>query len=229
MLSKLENLYLDALRIAMLAIATLALVVFGLNAINFTTSMGALSPQPPTPLSNGTVTLEQFLQSTQSGQSPVQNGAAQTVALPHPLHEAAEHVTEIYRRVSCEGNCYGTDREVLTSTENHLETFKAGLDPAYQEQYERSILAFTTALADYRGRPLNVDSIGDAIAFHNTTFLERVHDKEFAATEQHARAVQTLTIAALSFATFLAILFFFVVVKIERNLRVVKTEPMAPV
>lgn len=225
MLAKLENLYLDILRLVTLAIATLALVAFAFAVFNARGIASTLLPSPPPPISRDDITFENYLGEVHPAESTQQSATGNAVAdAALPLRSASRQLAEYFRRVVCRGNCYGTDENLDARIERQLEETRDGFDAAYHSDYEASILAFATALNASTDRRLNDDDFSEAMLWHDARFRSIVSGVQFERDFERQRAVASAWFAALSLATFLIVIFFFVLVKIERNLRVVRTQ-----
>jgi hypothetical protein len=221
MLNKLENLYLDILRVLTLGIATLALVAFVWGAFNSRAFVGPLFPQTPRHVAEDVATFGQF-QSEEAQPSTSASENASTTTSATGLARAAEIVMQYIARTYCQG-CSQSEIDLAElQLEQNLIEARDGIDPSHWSDYEQSLIAFLTALTS-SDRSYEPNEINDAIAWHRSEFEAASADIQIDQAAEQASATLAASISGVSLALFIIVIFFFVLVKIERNLRVVRT------
>ena len=88
-------------------------------------------------------------------------------------------------------------------------------------------MALTTDLNQSRGKLLSWNRGAQLLDWHYGKFRSTVETKKLEAEASKAKAMFGLAIGGGATLAFLIILFFFLFVKIERNLRVVRTREVA--
>ena len=221
MLTRLEGIYLNILRVVILVAATLALVV---AAFAFVGSAPLLLKQ----LGVGTDAnieggnLAQFIaeqrtignEQTTTGTSeaaPSQDNLAPASALRASAGRLAAYVNRHHQA--------GASRETV---EKALTQSMASLPVEHHAAFIESLDRLTAELGASTGTPLTPDQVEELLNWHQANFLARA--TENAANEQLS-GMTTLTALATAggaFFIFLVIVFCFLFVKIERNLRLVR-------
>lgn len=216
MLAKLEDIYLNILRVAVLAAATLAVVVFAFSVIQLGPSiLGSLGIAPPQGVSQAN--LGEFIRQSRGENIDLDATTAdQPNLMPGELDAAASLVTQYGNRHIRGGVSKSTVLDILV---RHYRS----LPDAYQDRYAGSVLKFAEQLNASTGTPLNRGRLENALAWHAAQFYEAARSDEEARAENAERADGSLRMATISAGFFMFVIFFFVVVKIERNLRLVRT------
>lgn len=222
MLNRIEDVYLNILRIAVLCIATIALLMFGFSVVQSGPMLGQLvGASTTTEVQNAT--LSAFVaENREALGSPDSAVAIDTSAqvVPQRIESAAENIRAYVAKH------HGFTIE-MAQARAHLMSFHEAMPLAYQSQYAASIEAMTKQLVDAVGEPLSTANLNRAIAWHADRFQSQIQESELRKAENTSKAVVAATVAAISLLTFLIVIFFFVVVKIERNLRVVRTQDVS--
>lgn len=216
MLTRLEDFYLNALRVIVLAVATLAVVVFAFSVIQLGPSiLGSLGVTPPRGVSQAN--LGEFIRQSRGANIDLDvTTADQPNLIPGELDQAASLIAQ-YGNRHIQG---GVNKSaVLASLVEHYRS----LPDAYQGRYAGSVLKFAEQLSASTGTPLSLGRLENALAWHAAQFYEAAQTDEQSRIEDALRAEGALRLAIISAAFFMFVIFFFVVVKIERNLRLVRT------
>lgn len=217
MLDKIENAYLAALRVMALLAATAALVVFvlaasqGLPGLFNQLGWSESGKNEPSPLA-------EFIREQKphaSGEEAQPSSTSTGAPVPQKVQDAAKILKE-----------YAASKQVPIEPGAVVDVLmaKRGLIADDQKDaYDDSLLALMQELRVSKGKPLDVDHINALLNWHIEKFNERIAAK---ALEKEAAAVKTaaaIQVGTLALASFFMIIFFFIFVKIERNLRLVKT------
>jgi hypothetical protein len=89
-----------------------------------------------------------------------------------------------------------------------------------QVDYGEDLLRLARQLDRSTGKPLTDERLFQLIDFHLTTFQANVQAKEQAKAANIAASLSKLVLAGAAFLVFVLVLFSFLFVKIERNLRI---------
>ncbi|PIX89634.1 MAG: hypothetical protein COZ31_01035 [Nitrospirae bacterium CG_4_10_14_3_um_filter_44_29] len=242
-LNKVENAYLTILRLVVLTGATLALVsaiILGASAASKLLGSEPKDTDPVLVTPGNTPKLDTFLATSNPEAEQPKNAESSTTAkdkTTNPDLDAAANNLSKYVQDVFQGNL-----EVRKSREIFLE--KANVLPEKtQDAYFKSANGFSvellkkiatqktlvaTARAAYQ-EPENVPgfiNVDAALQWHLVQFAAII-DKNNAEIEQKqqeyvlakAEGMQELYMTAGSFVTFLLVVFLFIIIKIERNLR----------
>jgi hypothetical protein len=90
---------------------------------------------------------------------------------------------------------------------------------ALQDDYGTDVLKLADGLRRSKGKPLNDDRLGQLLEFHLDGFLANAQSQETARASRIANSISKLVLAGAAFLIFVLVLFCFIFVKIERNLR----------
>lgn len=214
-LAKLEDVYLNILRVVVLGLATLALlaVIFGvLRAIPYLPAW--LNGSSAVHVSGGSL-VDWVGEKRQEGVTVAPADAdGNTTSTPTPpaIKAAAQSLV-----------LYGKNHPPLEMDEPPVESALmekyASVDAAYQEQYADSLQVLLGQLQRSTGTPLTIDQINQLLDWQVQHFVADAKAKEAQAEEKKAASILSLEVAGGGFVIFLMIIFFFLIVKIERNLR----------
>ncbi len=220
-LSRLENFYLNVLRVLILVAATLALIVVGLGVARSVPMLSAaLGPKQPVIEASG-ATLGDFVAERNAQGRPVggdEQGQEEPtpVAAPQNIYNAAVLLQGYAKnRVGVE---LATDKLTAVLVEK-----RDSIPTAYQERYGDSLNALANQLSESTGRPLSWDNVGALLDWHAAKFKAQADEIENKKAVDRVEGLQSLLVAGGALAIFLLIVFCFLVVKIERNLRLVRT------
>ncbi len=218
MLSKLENAYLYILRVVVLAAATLALigVLVGL-ARSATFIADFVGSKPPTAEVPGG-TLGDFVAEKRPQGVTLDSQPSSATPDVQPKIKAAVRSLAHYVRTRLD--VVLADQSVLTSI---FTDKSASLPTDEQEQYGASVAALMDQLDNSKGNPLSTEQIASLIEWHADKFKANAEVAVVQKQAAQVQAVQTLGVAGAGFGVFVALVFCFLIVKIERNLRIVHT------
>lgn len=218
MLEKIENAYLGFLRVMVLIAATVALAVFALacsqglpGLIGQFGSGGASSKPTAGSLADYIKDERPSAASTQPSDLATQAGPP----VPQKVRDAAKLLGD-----------YAATRRVPLDSSELVEVLTSKRELITEEQrsaYDDSLLALMQELAVSKGVPLDVDHINGLLNWHVAKFSEAVEAKALQKATDATKAAASLTVGAAALGSFFMIIFFFIFVKIERNLRLVKT------
>ena len=220
MLTKLEDIYLNILRIAVLAIATIALLVFALTAAQTGPLVGQfIGLKPKAKVEDAS--FAQFVHANRPTSSSNSYGSpdASDSLYPDTIVNSATNVVAYIKKHHDYDIGHANALQFLGGIYDEMSA-------DYQRDYAISLQDFTTQLANSTGTPISTDQINQAIRWHAQKFMSAATESEIKATADRAKAVLAITIAGISLLAFLIIIFLFVVVKIERNLRVVQVNKL---
>ena len=222
MLNKLEDIYLNILRAMVLGIATIALVVFVFAAIQsgpLVSQLVGLEPKAAV----ADATLAAFVSenrealSNTDGSSADSSGPDLSALAPADVKLAAGNLRQY---VNTHHGYSLEEKAVLTWLMNNYNEMPS----QYQTDYAKSLAAMTHQMLVAVGTPLSPDNIYRAVAWHAQKFRISAAEVELKADADRAKAMFAFVVAGVALMAFLIVIFFFVVVKIERNLRLVRIE-----
>jgi hypothetical protein len=222
MLTKLENAYLFILRVVVLAAATLALLGVLLGLARSATFIGSYVTAKPASAEVPGGTLGDY----------VAEKHPQGVTLDSPSAAAPDETPATIKAAVRSLAHYARTRAGFSLNEDAttqvLVGYRAELPPEVQDQYGASIAALMSQLDSSKGNPLSADQISELLSWHFDKF--KANFEAVAAQKQASQlqALQTLGVAGVGFGAFIALVFCFLVVKIERNLRLVHTVNASP-
>lgn len=221
MLTKIENAYLNILRVVVLVAATLALLGAALGLVRSVPLLVDLVNPKASATSVPGATLGDFVAQKQlAGVSPgsAPAGAATSDDVPSGIKKAVQSLAHYDKtRLGSVLDSAGATRVFVN--------FRGEMPSDVQDGYADSTAALMAQLDSSRGTPLSIDMLNELIEWHATKFKEAAVAHEATKAEETTTATQSLLVAAIGFGVFIAIIFCFIVVKIERNLRLVRTFP----
>jgi hypothetical protein len=213
MLDRLESSYLSLLRVVIIVVATVSLIV----AIGFLL-MSVISFARSTGVANDTATggsLAEFMEQQKPATPNAGDGEpapAGDVALPD-IRAAASNL-----------NTYLGKRSKVTTNELVAALQKGANEMgSFDSAYAASLKKLTEDLKVSTGRPLSEDRVLQLVDWHHRNFansLESQARDEASATNDYWKAA---AMAGSAFLGFVLTIFIFLFVKIERNLRLVRT------
>jgi hypothetical protein len=218
MLTKIENVYLYLLRVLILAAATLALiaVIFGgVKALPLLTSQFS-GPQASSVVRGATLR-EWIAEKRTEGVTAATDSSAPPTAqeqAPPKIEEAIGLLAQYDKQRLNED----LDRDGARAA---LLEVRTSVPDAYQTAYDDGVAQMMAQLLHSTGRPLTMDQINDLITWQG----QKVKDSATAEIQrqqaEQVAAVGSLEIAGGALLAFLLVVFCFLFVKIERNLRLV--------
>jgi hypothetical protein len=218
MLSKIEVAYLGILRVVLLIAATAALLVTivataaALPAIG--RAVGITGHQDPRGASlrefidSKNLTEVQANDSTESGSS----ASSQAEPLPRDLATASRNVA---RYAAKNGDPQITQAQWDEAFRGELDSIPDNI----RSTYAADVLRLSEQLERSKGRPLSNQHLAELIDFHHAKFLASAQEERTAEAASAAASMFSIMLAGGAFVIFILILFNFIFVKIERNLR----------
>lgn len=211
MLTRLEQLYLAVLRVSILIAATVALVVAAFGIVGAIPPLIKWAGFTDVAAPKGGTLSDYITEMKSSGASddlPATTTTTTITILPD-INAAALNLKK-----------YLGDRSRMTA-----DQFAEGLQGRANEHvshsydYARSIRALSEELLVSKGKPLSELRVLEMIVWHDARFTSNVEAREAEQAEGNANFLMTIWFAAASFLAFVLIIFVFIFVKIERNLR----------
>ena len=216
MLSRVEVAYLGILRVILLVAATIALiitvgaVVLALPA--FATMTGLTGQQE---VRGGT--LKQFIETNRiTDIESVDTSAADAEAklpLPKDVREAAAN----FGRYDAKNGGEQFDQEKWNDLFRSILTDR--VSPLLQNDYGTDVLRLSKQLVRSNGKPLSNERLFELLEFHLNGFLGDAQSRDANRAAEIAGSMSKLVVAGVAFLIFVLVLFNFIFVKIERNLR----------
>ena len=222
LLQRAENLYLNILRVLILAVATLALlgaIVGLLGGLPLLKASPTSTTAPPSSLQAATLG-DYVSEKKAAGQdvttSPDAASTTSTVISSVGIKDAAQNIVS-YVRTKMNGTLG------LEPTIRELQGFEADIPEPFHTSYETSLVSLTKQLTLSTGAALTPDSLEDLLRWHAAKFKTAAEEDAAKLAEEKLQASQRIQLGAYALLTFLLLVFAFIFVKIERNLRVVRT------
>ena len=222
MLDKIEAAYLALMRVIILVAATAALAA---AVVGLVTAAPMIARQLGTHTTGQVqgADLASYIDAERGGGVPTVvdpgSGAPVTRIIPGELAKAANLIAAYARDRAHE-------RLDVPTLELALADKHAQIDPAYQKAYDESVLVLANDLSMSAGAALSTDRIDQLIEWHFSKFADGITHNTTRIALKNARGLIGLYVTAGSLACFILVLFFFLFVKIERNLRIVRTKPI---
>ena len=221
MFAKLEDFYLSILRVAILIVAGLAL----LAAVGSLLASGAaLLPKFGTGTTFTGGSLEEYISEQKArgitdAAADISSGseeAPRQIELPSSfLNEATKLYIDYIKRIDKSVVSKKTAEDVVFAQVSEI-----GFE--YREDFQNSYLSLLRQLRDSKGKPLTRERFTELLVWHFDRFQTEVaaasDDGEFSKIE----AWDWFTKAGISFLAFVGIASYFLFVRVERHLRLVK-------
>jgi hypothetical protein len=226
MLARLEETYLNVLRVAIVVVAGLALLAAAsaLAAAIFNGSKSLLSSTSSAEAGRlAEFVAEKKLAAEVAGDMPG-TGPDQTratMAVSPSIEQAATSFAQYLNR---------RDRRTITRDElvQQLNELWLTVPDGHQHSYDKAVLDLAGELAGSTGRPLSQDRVVELLQWHHQSFVGRLGQLEQERAAASASAWLWIERAAQAFLLFIAIAFYFLFVRVERHLRLVRTQPVEP-
>lgn len=216
MLSRLEGIYLSILRVVILVIATVALIATGLGLA------------ASLPLASNTFGLNH-----EDRPKPVQlsdyiaENRVDGAAIPEGVEVATDKVAKIVSSdIQTAGAIFTDYMNKLPGVnvqKNNVEDVlieRYNAEPKDQKaSYASSLLDLSHQLAKSHGKKLGLDRLNKLINWHKVNFDLTVTAYQQRKDSEKAAAMFGVYVAGYSFLVFVSIIFCFIFIKIERNLR----------
>jgi hypothetical protein len=222
LLARIEVAYLSILRVVVLIAATVALVITTVGIVRgipaLTDAAGVSRPSEASGSS-----LAEYIDEKKAtvppqaakGSAPKQR--ANRKSIPAEVHEAAVIFHDYFA---------GTKDAAKVSTENWEDIVLAAASASGHVSYPAFYsdnLALANQLKVSTGTKLSVSQVKELIVWNAHKLAQRNDMKVVEYDIATAKGWRALTVAAGSFLAFLLIIFTFLFVRVERNLRVVRT------
>ena len=227
MLAKIEESYLTILRVAVVAVAGLALIIaaaaLAAGVVYF--ASGILSS------ATGSVeggSLGQYIAERRIPADIPDSGSGadapdrQAAAAYIPAIDAAADVFARYAARHKLGPARKSDYILA------INALWLDVSPDRQSQYEASLSRLANQLRSSKGRPLSLDRLSELLSWHHTRFQQAVSEQEQAADAAKTEAWLWLVRAGQAFLMFVVIAFYFLLLRVERHLRVVRVHRESP-
>lgn len=210
MLARIEEAYLSILRVVILVSATIALIVAAFGLISSVPSMlrwaGISQPEKALGGSLREFIAEQQITDTEAAQD---SGNVEVYTIMPKISEAAEIIHKYL-----EGRAELTERDWRIGLQSTSEEFFAD-----QEAYADSVLRVAMELKASKGNPLSEERVLQLMDWNAAKFRNDLEMKRLGEAQEASEFWVKLAAAGTGFLTFVAIIFIFLFVKIERNLR----------
>lgn len=223
-LQRAEDLYLNILRVVILAVATLALVgvIFGLGSAGpLLKPAPSASNQPPPSLQAST--LGDFVSEKKAEGTPVGEPSSTSGESPADTITSSTQVRDAAKNLQAYTRAHDESQASLALWIKLIQANEATVPDAYHPAYEANLFSLTKQLAISRGAPLTLDNVEALITWHAAKFKSAADTEASENAAARVAAGVRLQLAGYALATFLLLVFAFLFVKIERNLRVVRT------
>jgi len=210
MLVKMENAYLSILRVVILVSATIALIVAAVGLISAAPSMlrwaGIAQPEKA---SGGS--LREFIEEQKITETAVAEDSDQPQPdLMSPVIRDASSTIFSYLK----GTGKLTQKEWATGLQQVSSEFV--LDSS---DYENSVLRLAEELKSSKGKSLTESKVLNLLDWNTSRFRDDLEIKRMTEAQESSEFLVKLAAAGTGFLAFVAIIFIFLFVKIERNLR----------
>ena len=217
MLARLESAYLSLLRVVILVAATLALVVavFGI-VVSAPYFAGQLGIRGDTDGGD----LAQFV-SEQRGADDASNSSYEGSDMT-PVYTVSALLQTSASRIVAYAKKHHSKDLVTAEIEKALASSQEQIPLGYQLEYEQSVDRLTQQLAVAKGTPLSMQKLGELLEWHDQRFQQAIAEREASKGEELVTAITAFGTAGGAFIVFVFLVFCFLFVRIERNLRLVR-------
>lgn len=224
MLSRLEEVFLAILRFAIVAVAGIVLLIALGGLVG-----GAVQFGRATFTSSGAVfggDLSRFIQERRlaseverSAAAPIGNAAAprEPTAVSGAVGHAATVFTTYLNRAR---RNTVTKAELITALNGHWLSIPAD----HSDAYDASLRRLADQIATSRGQPLSRVRVIELLEWHRGTILAEADRQRQAEESAMASAWLWLARASQAFLLFIAIAFYFLLVRVERHLRLLRVQ-----
>lgn len=227
MLTSIENFYLNVLRVVILVAATLAIVGFGVGLIK--AEPAAVSYFVPAAAARGAAanpSLNDFTAEQKAAGAAVD--ATDSTSTPTADTDSDAMKSAVAHLASYNTNRMGGALD-MSGVRTFLEAKHNAVSADDQDAYDHSLDALMGQLDHSTGAtPLDVTQVGQLINWHLDKFNAAISARQAAIAEQRQEGLVGLGAAVTALLTFVLLVFCFLFVKIERNLRLVRTLETGP-
>ena len=216
MLARLEVAYLGILRVVLLVAATVALLVTFGATVTALPSLAQVVGIGNNPQTRGG-TLREFIDANRITDVEPSSADATDTAAKFPLPEKVSEASKAFARYDARNG--GGQIEQSKWDELFRSILAEKVPFTVQDDYGEDLLRLSHQLERSSGKPLSDQRVLQLIEFHLTTFLGNVETAQTAKATGVAASMSKLLLAGGAFLIFVLVLFSFLFVKIERNLR----------
>lgn len=217
MLARIEVAYLGILRVVLLIAATLALVVTVGAVVTALPALGDLTGISGHERTRGG-TLREFVDANKITDVQPSNEEAKEAPSRFPLPPALAEASRNFARYDGRNGGDQAAQDKWDDLFRSILTEKVPLQ--LQDDYGEDVLRLSNQLDRSKGKPLSNERLLQLIQYHLDTFLSNAQASETAKAAGIAGSMSKLVIAGGAFLIFVLVLFSFLFVKIERNLRI---------
>lgn len=227
MLAKIEELYLQILRAAILVVAGLVLLAAAaaFSAAIFNGARSLLFSASQARASG----LAQFVAEKRLFAEAMNGGGAEassaSAAQPQPLAPGVADAAGVLARHAGRSGGNAVAKAELTELLNGLWL---ATPAAHQHAYEAGLRRLAGELSASTGRPLSRDRVLELVQWHHQSLLAEAGRLEQEKAAASADAWTWIGRAAQAFLLFVGIAFYFLLVRVERHLRLVRTQQVGP-
>lgn len=215
MLNRLETIYLSILRVFILIAASIALIVAAVAIVSAIPLIAQKAGWAPASGDNGS--LADFMTEKRQSGSPSSGQPEKS----SPLESQRTNLTAAARNVQD----YLGKRSSwpIIYWEELFAEYVDQLPPEDGGAYAQSVKTLTEELRSSTGTPFSENGVEELLHWHGGKFLAELNNRQVATAEADARILIVAGSAISAFLVFVFIVFIFIFVKIERNLRLVRT------
>jgi len=226
MIARLEELYLSVLRVSIVIVAGIALIaaIGSLLAAAY-----AFMPNfTPDKIPSGG-TLEEFIteQKALAVDSEVSKDTVLSSDSPSAEPQSA-FLTEASKLYIAYVRKMGGPKISKADAVEFISDYVSNVEFSNREAFQRSFLSLLKQLRDSTGKPLSQAKFDDLLSWHFTNFESQVAANSASSEVTGPGAWAWLTQAGTAFLLFLGIAIYFLFVRVERHLRLVKVVQTDP-
>lgn len=224
LLSRIEGFYLSILRVIILTAATIALIVV---VLGFVRSAPLIAEQLGMKQADQRTTggnLSEFITEKRAEGTEVSLPDASD-SNPRSIPKSIKDAVALL--ASYDKKRLGEDLNIPSAEGVLMERFDA-VQSDYQNTYADEVKGLMQQLTASKGKPLSIEKINELINWHFKKFQQSIEEQTAKRAAENVQAIQAMTVSAVALMAFLLIVFCFIFVKIERNLRTVRISGEMP-
>ena len=218
MLSRIEEFYLNVLRVVILVAASIALIAFAIG-------MAKVVPLISTSLSSNS-TLDTSRAGLGDFIAAQKNSGTPAADMPDMANSPDEALSTDMKSAISHLSSYNNSRMGgtvdMTSAQSAMLSKRSAVSADYQDEYDRSLNETMAQLEQSKGSPLDTDKLNSLLNWHLEKFNSLVAAREAKKSEDKMTGLIGAGLAGVALLSFLMLIFCFLFVKIERNLRLVR-------
>jgi hypothetical protein len=216
MLTTIENAYLFILRVLILVAASVALLVVVLGTVRGAPLIIDRFKTPDARAELSSANLRQWIVEKKAegvvAPADTSGTSAATPAVPAKIEEAVGLLAQYGKQRLNEEVDRPTARQMMIEVRDTVPG-------DYQSAYDDSVVGVMQQLLHSTGNPLTLDQISELIHWHGDKVKALADQAAERKAAEATEALQALAVAGGALVAFLLIVFCFLFVKIERNLR----------